>query len=227
MPRHDRATVPRALAILIAVLVGSLAALPQGRADVIDLPPGADPVPLVVVLHGDRQHAAAAAARWRRPVARRGWALLALDCPVKEGCKDSFWKWDGDPGWVFDQVAAVAKRRAIDPARIYLVGWSGGASYIGWRATAWSQVFAAVVLHGGGMPPAAATCPDRALPVYFLVGNKNPLHRLARELRAYFDACHEDVTWDLVAGADHAAEEAALTPRKAGAILDWLAARRR
>ena len=156
---------------------------------------------------------------------RRGWALLALDCPVRLGCKDSFWKWDGDPSWVLDQVAAVAKRRPIDRARVYLIGWSGGASYIGWRAAAWSGEFAAVVLHGGGIPPGTTACPAGRLPAYFLVGDKNPLHRLARELRAYFEACHQDVTWDLVRGGDHAHEEAALTARKAAEILDWLAAR--
>ena len=213
----------RSLLVLLAVLVAAPA-----RADVIDLPPGKQPVPLVVVLHGDREHARAAAARWRVPVHARGWALLAVDCPTSEGCdKDSFWQWDGDPAWLIGRVAALGKRRAIDPERIYLIGWSGGASYIGWRAAAWSDVFAAVVLHGGGIPPARETCPAHALPAYFLVGDKNPLHGLARELRAYFDACHEDVTWDLVHGADHAREEAALTPKKAAAILDWLAARRR
>lgn len=192
----------------------------------LDAPTSREPVPLVVVLHGDREHASAAAARWRATVAKRGWALLSLECPAELGCKQSFWQWDGDPSWVSDQVAAVAKQVAIDPARIYLVGWSGGASWIGWRATAWAPVFAAVVIHGGGMPPDSDACPDR-LPAYFLVGDKNPRHFSAKDLRAYFDACKQDVTWDLVAGADHAKEEAALTRAKANAILDWLAARAR
>jgi len=196
-------------------------------ADVVDLPKGNDPVPLVVVLHGDREHAPAAAARWRAAVAKRGWALLALECPSALGCKDSFWKWDGEPSWVYEQVAAVGKQRAIDPARVYLVGWSGGASYIGWRARAWDRGFAAVVFHGGGMPPSSADCPERALPAYFLVGDRNPLHQLAKQLRAYFDTCKADVTWDLVEGADHAKEESALSAKKAAAILDWLAARHR
>jgi poly(3-hydroxybutyrate) depolymerase len=203
-----------------------LAATPT-HADVIDLPAGRDAVPLVVVLHGDREHAEAAAARWRASTAKRGWALLALECPHDLGCKDSFWRWDGEPAWVVEQVAAIAKRRAIDRTRVYLVGWSGGASYIGARASAWSRDFAAIVLHGGGMAPESADCPDPGLPAYFLVGDRNPLHYLAKQLRGYFDACHQDVTWDVVAGADHAKEEAALTPRKAAAILDWLAARHR
>ena len=191
---------------------------------VVELPAGTTPVPLIVILHGDREHAPAAAARWHAAVRQRGWALLALQCPADLGCTDSFWKWDGDPSWVRDQVAAVAATRAIDPHRIYLVGWSGGASYIGAHATAWTT-FAAIVIHGGGMAPADPACAAHGPPVYFLVGDKNPLHALAKELRDYFETCKHEVTWELVPGADHAREEAVLTPKKAGAILDWLAAR--
>ena len=66
-------------------------------ASVFEAPAGKDPVPLVVVLHGDREHAPAAAARWHSAVKNKGWALLALECPADQGCKDSWWRWDGDP----------------------------------------------------------------------------------------------------------------------------------
>lgn len=35
------------------------------------------PKPLVLVLHGDREHARDAAARWRTAVDAHGWVLLA------------------------------------------------------------------------------------------------------------------------------------------------------
>ena len=159
---------------------------------------------------------------WAKAALARGWAQLALQCPREQKCDDSFWKWDGEPQWVFDQVAAVAAQAAIDPARVYLVGWSGGASWIGWRAQAWTAVFAAVVLHGGGIAPRDEGCPARTLPAYFLVGDKNPLHRHAIELRDALDACKADVTWDLIKGAEHDGEADALTRKKADAILDWL-----
>jgi hypothetical protein len=60
------------------------------------------------------------------------------------------------------------------------------------------------------------------LPAYFLVGDRNPLHPLAKELHAFFDGCKQDVTWDVVRGADHAKEAAALTVKKADEILAWL-----
>ena len=204
-------------------LCATASAAPPCKRCVLETPAGSDPVPLVVVLHGDREHAAAAAERWRSPVKKRGWALLSLECPTELGCKDSFWKWDGDPQWVRDQIDAVAKQRPIDRTRIVLIGWSGGASYIGWRAQAWIDM-AAIVIHGGGMPPGSDDCAKTGPPVYFLVGDKNPLHELARALHDYFEGCKREVVWDVVKGADHEREGSALTAKKAATVLDWVLA---
>lgn len=181
-------------------------------------------VPLLVVLHGDRDHAANSAARWRAAARAKGWAVLALECPVADGCKGSWWQWNGDPAWITARVAAVTAKEKIDPARIYLAGWSGGASYIGLHSPAWPEVFAAVVIHGGGEPPKTSDCPTKTLPAYFLVGDANPLHGLARDLRTWFETCKDDVVWDLVPKGDHDKESRALTKAKAAEILDWLAA---
>lgn len=180
-------------------------------------------VPLVVVLHGDREDAADSERRWAAPVARLGWELLALDCPEHLGCKGGSWyRWDGDTEWLRDQVREVVRGRPIDRSRIYLIGWSGGATYIGKHIQDWPDMFAATVLHGGGVPPVDGTCIDRAFPAYFLVGDQNPAHGAARELRDYFERCGQEIEWDLVPGADHAGEDAALTADKADEILAWL-----
>jgi poly(3-hydroxybutyrate) depolymerase len=220
----------RAALVLVVMATASVAAEPPKPPCprcTLDVPAKHDaPVPLLVVLHGDRDHAANAAKRWRAAAKARGWALLSLECPKEEGCPGSWWKWNGDPAWLLAQVAAVQSSLEIDPARIYLAGWSGGATYIGMHAPAWPEVFAGVVIHGGGHAP-SAECPARALPAYFLVGNANPLHHGAVDLRGWFDGCAYDVTWDLVKRGDHDKEERALTKAKAIAILDWLAARPR
>lgn len=189
----------------------------------------AAPMPLLVVLHGDRERASTAASRWRAAARQRRWALLSLQCPAGEQCQASWWQWNGDPRWVSDRVAEVAAQVPIDRERTYVAGWSGGATYLGLRAAAWHATFAAVVLHGGGMEPReeAPACPARTLPAYFLVGNGNPLHELARDLRDYFVRCKQDVQWDLIPGADHAKEALALDAKRALGVLDWLAARAR
>jgi poly(3-hydroxybutyrate) depolymerase len=186
------------------------------------------PVPLVVVLHGNTDSGRERAAKWREAVMRRGWALLSLDCPESLGCPDQRWyQWQHDPGWVREQVREVVERTRIDTSRIYLVGWSGGATFIGKHLQEWPRMFAATVIHGGGVPPRSRECPTRAFPAYFLVGDKNPAHGAAKRLRAYLESCGQEVRWDLVPGANHPKEDAALTTEKADQILRWLETRRR
>lgn len=195
----------------------------------LELPAGTAPVPLLVVLHGNHESAADAARRWHGAARAHGWAVLGLQCPRARGCDDEgrWYRWRGEPGWIFEQVEEVARAREVDAARIYLVGWSGGATYLGQRAPHWHRTFAAVVFHGGGQPPSRDACPARALPAYFLVGDRNPAHPAARRLRAYWEACGQDHVWDLLPGANHAAEEAALDHDKAAEILRWLDRRAR
>lgn len=184
--------------------------------------------PLLVVLHGDNESATTAAARWRATASKRGWAILSLQCPVARGCTETSWyKWAGSPRWVFDQIEAVESRTSIDPRRIYLVGWSGGASFIGSNVPAWTAKFAAMVFHGGGQPPLDNACPEHAIPSYFLVGDRNPAHGAAQRLRDYLRDCGQELRWDLRSGADHAAEDRALDRTTANRILDWLASHTR
>jgi predicted esterase len=209
------------LFVLLGVASGVAFAKPAPPCDrcVLEAPTGArdEKRPMLVVLHGDREHAKDAAARWRAATKANRWVLLALEVP--EG--DSWWKWGGDPSWVIARAEKVAAEANVDRERIYLVGWSGGATYIGDFAQAWEPTFAGVVIHGGGRAPTKDTCVKR-LPAFFLVGDNNKLHPLAVELREYFEACKQSVVWDVIEHGAHRAERKALTTRKAIAILAWL-----
>jgi poly(3-hydroxybutyrate) depolymerase len=189
----------------------------------LDVPRRHGRVPLLVIMHGDHERASAAADRWREAAHARGWAVLSLQCPCKS---ESWYKWDGSPSWIRAQVDAVARKIAVDRERIYLVGWSGGATYIGMNAPAWPNDFAAVVIHGGGQSPEDDACPSH-LPAYFLVGDRNPAFPAAKRLRAYLEACGQEVHWDLVRGADHRDEDDALDAGRARKIVGWLGNHRR
>jgi poly(3-hydroxybutyrate) depolymerase len=193
----------------------------------VALPSGDAPAPLLVLLHGDNQSAATLYEKWRGWAAARQIAVLAPSCPASEGCKGSWWRWDGDPTWLTRQVDEVEALHPIDRERLWLVGWSGGASYIGWNTQELERTFAAIVIHGGGLAPASSACPRAPASVYFLVGDRNPLHDLAVDLRRHYDACGQEVQWSLLAGAAHEGEWEALNDKQGPAILDWLATKRR
>lgn len=195
-------------------------------------PAGATNSPLLVVLHGD-------APGGKRPLVQRdaepfvaaaiarGIAVLAPACPRDQGCLvGSYWQWtQGDPpAWLMQQVDAVRKEWSVDESRVWIAGWSGGASFLGYHYPRFGERFGAVIFAGGGMPPYSKDCAPCTPPAYFLVGDQNPLHHLAKDLKTRVLACSNDVTWDLLPGKDHAGEWRALKAAgKVGELLDWLA----
>ena len=193
----------------------------------VSLPGGADPRPLLVLLHGDNETASSMFDAWAPAAEARAVAVLALTCPLSEGCtQQSWWQWNGDPAYLREQIRFVTDRQPIDPARMWIAGWSGGASYIGYRTQEIERMFSAIVIHGGGIRPAFASCSNPQASVYFLVGDANPLHNLAVQLRDYYVGCGHDLSWNLLQGATHDGERRALGSRIEG-IFDWLATKRR
>jgi uncharacterized protein YijF (DUF1287 family)/poly(3-hydroxybutyrate) depolymerase len=196
---------------------GCLAQLPAGD------PQAARRV--VVLLHGDGGSPASLFRRWQAVARRHQLVLLAPACPRQLGCTaGSFWQWDGDPSWVMEQVEGLAAPAAqagvvLDRRRILVVGWSGGASYLGHVADRWPDAFTAVALIGGGMPAATARCPGHRAPVVYVAGDRNPYHALAVQTRDALRACGHRVDWRLLPGQGHAGEWRALEP---GRILDAL-----
>ncbi len=187
------------------------------------------PVPLLVAMHGNHEDGADASKRWKDSALARGWAVLGLHCPRDQGCADGKWyKWSSTPAWVKQQVTEVVTKMPVDQTRLFLAGWSGGATAIGMHAQKWDRTFAAVVFHGGGQPPSINRdeCP-RSLPAYFLVGDANPAHPAAKRLRDYYQGCEAEHVWDLMPGANHKMEDDALDTSKANRILDWLEAHKR
>lgn len=122
-------------------------------------------------------------------------------------------------------IAQIEARRGatFDERSRALVGWSGGASYIGYRSQAFEALFPRILFHGGGIPPAQTTCLEHSqAAVAFFVGDKNPLHYLATTLRDYYTQCHADVTFTLLPGKNHGGEWLALTKARVAEWLAWL-----
>jgi len=203
------------------ICAGCLASVARGSDE------KSEPAPLLVTLHGDwgpmapELHAA-----WERVAAPRGIALLSLSCPADLGCKRSWWKWNGDPAWISEQIDRLAARHAIDRERVWLAGWSGGAAWMGMHAQELEPTFAALLFHGGGIWPSRAGCAPEKVPVFFLAGDQNPLHAHVLGLRKHYERCENEVSFQLLRGADHNDEWMVLNQR-AGEVIDWLASKRR
>jgi hypothetical protein len=222
----------RAFLVVIGLLVAS-----HARADApeppcpgctLDVPESKTAMPLLVVLHGDHETAAAAVARWKAPALARGWAVLGIQCPEKEKlCRMGQWyMFNPKPSWIEGFVATVESKLSIDSKRIYLAGWSGGSTYIGMRADKWTK-FAAVVFHGGGRKPLSGSCPKK-LPAYFLMSATNYFFKYTKLFSEFWKNCKQDRVWDLHKNVkNHVAEGLLLDEAKANEILDWLAPRTR
>ncbi len=230
----SRRTDAVAAVVAIALCARSADAAPRTRAPnvpcagcVSSWSEGSDPAPLLVLLHGDwGNDATALHAVWEPLVAAQGIALLSLACPKDRGCQGSYWKWNGPPEWIDDQIAALAQKRTIDRTRMWIAGWSGGATYIGFRSLDLEKRFSAFVIHGGGAPPGTTDCGSNTVGAYFLVGASNPLHGLQVGLHDYYVACKQETQWTVLAGADHDVEWKALSSH-GPAIVRWLLDHRR
>jgi MYXO-CTERM domain-containing protein len=188
----------------------------------------AAPRPLLVALHGDDAAVRRVFRAFRKASEDAGVLLLSLRCPKEQGCKTgSWWQWrstaEHDPEWLGRQIDAVAARYAVDGARVYAAGYSGGGTYLGWYGPTHPERFAAIAHVAGGMPW-GTPCPACKVPVYFVLGATDPMIvPYTRPLQAFYEGCggHE-VVWETLPGVTH---ESILTVMEAGRgakVLSWL-----
>lgn len=246
MMKRPRQALARACRLIGAgALAVSLAWAPYARASpqeppckgcLFDAPaPGAGAsVPLFVALHGDGGGAGKLHRALLAEVKRAGGALLTIQCPIDLGCRaQSFWQWKGtsghDDGWLGAQIDAVSERAQpalIDRARTYAVGYSGGATYLGWYAPAHPDRFAAIAHVAGGMPW-GTPCPACKYPVLFTIGPADPMVvPYTDPLRRYYERCGDhEVAWQSWRGVTHEDIVDALAAGRSRVIVQWLLAR--
>lgn len=211
---------PAAAAPAAAAPAPSPAALPGCRGCLLLAPAGPGPPrAAVVLLHGDGGAPARLVSLLAREAAARRVLLFAPLCPVERGCAArSFWRWPGAAAWLAGQLDALGRAHPVEGGRLFLLGWSGGASFATAAPGALLGRFSALGLAGGGMP-SELPCAPRPAPVYFLSGERNPLRGLAEGARDQLRRCGHVLRWVSLPGADHEAEWRALREREAAAML--------
>lgn len=132
----------------------------------------ADPLPVVLLLHGSGANGQQMTAIWAGPASRNNFIIAAPDALNPQ-------QWDSDndgPAFLHAVVADVAAHHPIDPHRVYLFGHSGGAVYALGIALVDSEYFGAVAAHAGALTPGNATLfsyAHRKMPVALWVGNQD------------------------------------------------------
>ena len=213
----------KAVVVALALLAAAPARAAPCRDCLVAVPD--HPVGLLVVLHGDDAGASSAFTDWRDAARRAHLALFAPECPRDRGCRGSWWRWaiseQHDPAWLDAQIAGAATAAHLD--RIYVAGFSGGASYLASWAPAHAGSISRVAFVSGGYP-ASDHCPAQPLSTLFLIGADDAMiDPYVRPLAAWLGTCaHADITWRVVPHLGHAAMHAASRSGRAAEVVTWL-----
>lgn len=166
--------------------------------------------PLVILLPASSQQAQEALARWREPLAARGWMLVA---PVVQAPPAS----DATVKAVEEALEQARRSGPTDPERSYLIGEGLGGSSVFYLASRRPDLWVAAAALGGSPRPAIQSnrlfaANTQLVPVLWITDPRDPsAAALAAQLRE--------------AGYNLVRREAAQVSMTE--VLDWLAAQRR
>jgi predicted esterase len=179
----------------------------------VDIPTSYTPgtkAPLVVILHGDGGTAGAGLNEMGQVTRPAGAILFSPACP---SCpEDSWWRWlenqEGsrhDPKWLINQIDAISAEYDIDERRMYFMGVSGGADYLGWWAPTYYDKVAAVGLVVGGAQY-VTKCPPASCKygTYFISGTGDFSRGYVIPAENWYLSCGHEVEERVEQGVGHA-----------------------
>jgi poly(3-hydroxybutyrate) depolymerase len=146
----------------------------------------AQPVPIVMLLHGSGRDGMSLMDKWKDLATKEGFIAVAPDAIRSEGWNAPI---DG-PDFLHELLSVVKAQYPIDSRRMYLFGHSGGASFALYMALYESEYFAAVAIHAGALhqdDEDIVRIAKRKIPIHIAVGDVDlsfplPVVRATRDM---------------------------------------------
>ncbi len=183
-------------------------------------------MPVLIAFHGDEGTPNVITSFLTQAAEANGYILFAPQCPLAGGCNTgSWWRWNQPMSWAFSQLDTLQAQYNVDLNRVYAIGGSGGAVYLGYRSDELSPRVAGFAMVSGGFSSYSGACQACKIPLYILIGDQDFLLSQTQQARTFFEQCGNEVVFDLLPGVDHQGGGQSLATGKGSEILQWFGAR--
>lgn len=162
-------------------------------------------IPLLLTLHGDEGKPDFIFSTFKDLQSTSGGAFILVAPKAPAGGGSWYQATSQHTSFIDQVITKILGSYNIDQDRIWITGWSGGATFLGYYAIKRQDILAAVVFHmggggGGGYSPPAGSC---KIPGRFVIGSADFLYDLAKSQYDTMNANGHAVEWNELAGVGH------------------------
>lgn len=177
------------------------------------------PMPLLFALHGDEGKPDYIYSSFRTLQQNSGGAFILVAPKAAHGWGSWYKATSSNAVFIDAVLSKLLSSYNIDQDRIWLTGWSGGATFLSYYAIKRQDRVAAVIYYlggggGGSYSPPPGSC---KIPARFVIGSKDFLYSLATKHRSVLQQNGHQVQWVELPGVGHSFKSSTLP-----ATWQWL-----
>jgi len=169
-------------------------------------------IPLLLALHGDEGTPDYIYSAFRGLQDSSAGAFILVTPKAPFGGGSWYQATSQHTDFINQVIDSQLKGYNIDQDRIWITGWSGGATFLGYYAIKRQDILAAVVYHmggggGGSYSPPSGSC---LIPGRFVIGSADFLYSLAQSQYNTMKTKGHDVVWVELPGVGHSFQQSTL-----------------